>query len=76
MRSGNDHEVPDLGEVAEESDVIAHPLDTASERAWLREMTGLIKDLDPVHPVTAGLHTASLFEGNGLRAHEEGNSAR
>lgn len=30
-------------------------------------MTGVVKDLDPDHPVTCGLHIASLVEDNGLR---------
>jgi endo-1,4-beta-mannosidase len=50
-----------------EPDLFAHPADASAGRAWVREMTGLVKAIDPVHPVTTGLHTASLFTDNGLR---------
>jgi endo-1,4-beta-mannosidase len=50
-----------------EPDLFAHPVDAAAGRAWVSEMTGLVKTIDPVHPVTTGLHTASLFTDNGLR---------
>ena len=33
-------------------------------------MVGLIKKLDPQHPVTCGLHQASLFDDNGFRINE------
>lgn len=35
--------------------------------AWVAEMTGLIKSIDPVHPVTCGLHAASLFSTDAMR---------
>src|SRR5262249_32015782 len=35
--------------------------------AWVREMVDLIKSLDPVHPVTVGLHVASLFGTQAMR---------
>jgi endo-1,4-beta-mannosidase len=50
-----------------EPDLFAWPAGDAAGRAWVREMTGLIKDIDPVHPVTCGLHGANLSEDNGLR---------
>jgi endo-1,4-beta-mannosidase len=50
-----------------EPDLFAHPVDAAAGRAWVREMTGLVKSIDPGHPVTTGLHTANLFADNGLR---------
>jgi len=50
-----------------EPDLFAHPPDDATGRAWVREMTQRIKQLDPAHPVTCGLHSASLLENNGLR---------
>jgi endo-1,4-beta-mannosidase len=43
-----------------EPDLFAIPPTPAAGRAWVREMTQLIKDIDPVHPVTTGLHAASL----------------
>jgi endo-1,4-beta-mannosidase len=50
-----------------EPDLFAHPHDAAAGRSWVRDMTLLVKDIDPEHPVTTGLHTASLFTDNGLR---------
>jgi endo-1,4-beta-mannosidase len=50
-----------------EPDLFAHPHDAASGRSWVREMTQLVKEIDPDHPVTTGLHTANLFVDNGLR---------
>jgi endo-1,4-beta-mannosidase len=50
-----------------EPDLFAWP-DTAQQgQAWVREMTQLIKSIDPVHPVTCGLHNANLIENNNLR---------
>ncbi|MDP9494529.1 MAG: hypothetical protein M3P87_04740 [Actinomycetota bacterium] len=53
-----------------EPDLFARPRTAAAGRAWVRDMTSLVKDLDPVHPVTTGLHTANLFNDNGFRVDE------
>jgi endo-1,4-beta-mannosidase len=53
-----------------EPDLFAHPHDAASGRAWVKQMVGLIKALDPQHPVTCGLHQASLVDDNGFRINE------
>ena len=50
-----------------EPDLFAEPQTAADGRAWVRDMTALIKSIDPHHPVTCGLHAASLFADNGLR---------
>jgi endo-1,4-beta-mannosidase len=50
-----------------EPDLFAWPHDAAAGRAWVREMSGLIRSLDPVHPITCGLHVDSLFRDNGFR---------
>ena len=39
-----------------EPDLFALPPDRETGRAWVREMTDLIKSIDPAHPVTCGLH--------------------
>lgn len=49
-----------------EPDLFAWPASEAEGRAWTREMTQLIKAIDPEHPVTLGLHSGSLHERNGL----------
>lgn len=53
-----------------EPDLFAWPNSAAEGRAWVREMVGVIKEIDPNHPVTCGLHAASLHEDNGLRISE------
>ena len=50
-----------------EPDLFALPPDRETGRAWVREMTDLIKSIDPVHPVTCGLHSASLFSAKPFR---------
>ncbi|MEX2651574.1 MAG: hypothetical protein WD473_03885 [Acidimicrobiia bacterium] len=62
-----DHDAIWMWNLGNEPDLFAHPGTAAEGRAWVREMTGLIHDLDPDHPVTTGLHTASLFNDNGFR---------
>jgi endo-1,4-beta-mannosidase len=53
-----------------EPDLFAWAANADAGRAWVREMVGLIKDIDPSHPVTCGLHAASLSEDNGLRINQ------
>jgi endo-1,4-beta-mannosidase len=62
-----DHAGVWMWNLGNEPDLFAHPNDAASGRSWVREMTQLVREIDPVHPVTTGLHTASLFADNGLR---------
>jgi endo-1,4-beta-mannosidase len=50
-----------------EPDLFAEPHNAPAGRTWVREMTGLIKDIDDQHKVTCGLHVASLHHDNGLR---------
>jgi endo-1,4-beta-mannosidase len=63
----HDHPGVWMWNLGNEPDLFAHPDDPEAGRAWVREMTGLVKSIDPVHPVTTGLHTANLFADNGLR---------
>ena len=53
-----------------EPDLFAWPDSAEEGRAWVREMVGLINEIDPLHPVTCGLHGGSLFVDNGLRIAE------
>ncbi len=50
-----------------EPDLFAWPQDYKAGRDWTRQMVGLIHDIDPIHPVTCGLHGGSLMRDNGLR---------
>lgn len=62
-----DHSAIWMWNLGNEPDLFAWPPDNATGRAWTREMTGLIKSVDPRHPVTIGLHGGSLNDQNGLR---------
>jgi endo-1,4-beta-mannosidase len=53
-----------------EPDLFSIPNTPAEGRAWVNQMTQLIKSIDPVHPVTCGLHVASLHQDNGLRIND------
>jgi endo-1,4-beta-mannosidase len=55
-----DHPAIWMWNLGNEPDLFAVPLTPAAGCAWVREMTQLIKDIDPTHPVTTGLHAASL----------------
>jgi len=55
-----------LWNLGNEPDLFAWPPDSAAGRAWVGEMSGIIRAIDP-RPVTCGLHTASFYEDNGLR---------
>jgi len=50
-----------------EPDLFAWPNSSEAGAAWVREMVGLIKSIDPKHPVTIGLHSAELHRDTGLR---------
>jgi len=50
-----------------EPDLFAWPNSSDEGAAWVREMVGLIKSIDPKHPVTIGLHGDGLHRDNGLR---------
>lgn len=50
-----------------EPDLFARPPDAATGTRWVREMTQLIKEVDPDHPVTTGLHSPDLQEDRGFR---------
>ncbi len=63
----SDHPGIWMWNLGNEPDLFAQPASSQDGQQWVREMTELIKDLDPNHPVTCGLHTANLFEDNGFR---------
>ncbi|HET9906032.1 MAG TPA: cellulase family glycosylhydrolase [Anaerolineales bacterium] len=50
-----------------EPDLFAWPNSSEEGAAWVREMVELIKEIDPNHPVTIGLHGDGLHRDNGLR---------
>ncbi|HEX9331558.1 MAG TPA: cellulase family glycosylhydrolase [Anaerolineales bacterium] len=50
-----------------EPDLFAWPDTSENGAAWVNGMVEFIKEIDPNHPVTIGLHGAGLHQDNGLR---------
>src|SRR5688572_20821636 len=65
-----DHPGVWMWNLGNEPDLFAWPSDHKAGRAWVREMAALIRSIDPAHPVTCGLHMASLHFDNGLRVND------
>ncbi len=57
----HDHPGVWMWNLGNEPDLFAIAPDQPTGAAWVREMTDLIKSIDHTHPVTCGLHAASLF---------------
>ncbi len=55
-----DHPAIWMWNLGNEPDLFAIAPDRESGREWTREMVGIVKAIDPVHPVTLGLHGDSL----------------
>jgi endo-1,4-beta-mannosidase len=66
----HDHPAIHLWNLGNEPDLFARPPSPLLGQAWARRMTSIIHALDPVHPVTCGLHVNSLILNNGLRVHD------
>ena len=65
-----DHPAIWLWNLGNEPDLFAIPNSHEEGQAWTREMVELIKSIDPKHPVTYGLHTASVNDNVGFRVNE------
>jgi len=63
----HDHDAIWMWNLGNEPDLFAWPLSTVAGSGWVEEMSDLVRSIDPRHPVTTGLHTANLFNDNGLR---------
>ena len=61
-----DHPAMWMWNLGNEPDLFSLPHDAAAGRAWVKEMVGIIKEIDAQHLVTCGLHQASLLYDNGL----------
>jgi endo-1,4-beta-mannosidase len=62
-----DHPAIWMWNLGNEPDLFAWPANAVAGQAWVHEMTGLIKSIDPVHLVTIGTHADNLNRDNGLR---------
>lgn len=56
-----------LWNLGNEPDLFALPPSAAAGAEWVAGMTETIRELDPVRPITVGLHVPSLESDNGLR---------
>lgn len=63
-----DHDAIWMWNLGNEPDLFARPHTAEAGRQWIKEMRDLIREIDPVHDVTCGLHVANLIEDNGLHA--------
>jgi endo-1,4-beta-mannosidase len=61
------HPAVGIWNLGNEPDLFAWPPGAAAGRAWVRDHVALIRDIDPQHPITCGLHADSLQQDNGLR---------
>jgi endo-1,4-beta-mannosidase len=61
------HPAIGMWNLGNEPDLFAWPPSADHGRAWVREMTEIIRSIDAAHPVTCGLHMADLVENNGFR---------
>jgi endo-1,4-beta-mannosidase len=62
-----DHSGIWMWNLGNEPDLFAWPNSSDEGAAWVEQMVGLIKSIDPKHPVTIGLHGDGLHRDNGLR---------
>ncbi|MEW5872146.1 MAG: glycoside hydrolase family 2 TIM barrel-domain containing protein [Chloroflexota bacterium] len=65
-----DHPAIGIWNLGNEPDLFAWPPSAAHGHAWVREMATIVRDLDPHHPVTCGLHMPDLLGDFGLRIHD------
>ncbi len=63
----HDHPAIGVWNLGNEPDLFAWPQSVAGARTWIQKMVRTIRALDPVHPVTYGLHADSLLHDNKLR---------
>jgi endo-1,4-beta-mannosidase len=67
VRALLDHPAIWVWNLGNEPDLFALPPDDAAGPAWAQRLSTDIRELDDRHPITCGLHAASLEADNGLR---------
>jgi hypothetical protein len=59
-----------LWNLSNEPDLVSHPTTSKIGEKWVKRLANLIRKIDPVTPITCGLHTPSLREDVGFRVDE------
>jgi endo-1,4-beta-mannosidase len=67
VRMLKDHPAIWCWNLGNEPDIFALPESDLVGEKWTADMVETIHSIDPIHPVTCGLHIASLLYNNGLR---------
>jgi endo-1,4-beta-mannosidase len=62
-----DHPGIRIWNLGNEPDIFAYPSSEIEGLRWASDLFQTIREIDSMHPVTCGLHMASLFFNNGLR---------
>ena len=62
-----DHPAVWVWNLGNEPDLFAWAPNADTGRGWVKEMSALIREIDPKHEVGCGLHTGNLFADTGLR---------
>jgi endo-1,4-beta-mannosidase len=65
-----EHPAIGMWNLGNEPALFAQPPNAAVGRSWAAWMADIIRELDPDHPVTCGLHVADLVENTGLRVND------
>lgn len=64
------HSAVTLWDLGNEPDGFVSPPDVMTANTWIREMAGIIREIDPDTPITYGMHMANLDRNNELRLHD------
>lgn len=63
----HDHGAIWMWNLGNEPDLFARPATEQAGAWWVSGMSDLVRSIDPLHPVTTGLHSANLLDNNGFR---------
>lgn len=61
-----DHDAIWMWNLGNEPDLFSIPHSAQAGRHWVKQMCDRIREIDPIHDITCGLHAASILSDNGL----------